>query len=117
MAGLAKAAPQRFTSTIKRLAEGRIDKTQPYVFSGEAEDVGEDLATPVTEDYKEGDNKFTGTIEKIVADYHAATSRGRKSRGAPRRNNRRGYELNMGPVDRSMPEQIQIQQRREEGSR
>ena len=50
----------------QKVAEGRIDKTQPYVFSGEGEDVGEDLETPVTEDYKEGDNKFTGTIEKIT---------------------------------------------------
>ena len=48
------------------VGRGRIDKTQPYVFSGEGEDVGEDLETPVTEDYKEGDNKFTGTIEKIT---------------------------------------------------
>jgi len=27
---------------------------------------GEDLGTPVTEDYKEGDNKFTGTIDKVM---------------------------------------------------
>jgi hypothetical protein len=31
--------------------------------SDETEDVGEDLATPVTEDYREGDNKLTGTID------------------------------------------------------
>ena len=38
-----------------------------FVFSAdETEDVGEDLATPVTEDYKEGDNKFTGTIDKVT---------------------------------------------------
>lgn len=40
----------------------RIDKTQPFDFSGE----GEDLETPVSEDYKEGDNKLTGTIDKIT---------------------------------------------------
>jgi len=30
--------------------------------SDETEDVGEDLGTPVTENYREGDNKLTGTI-------------------------------------------------------
>jgi hypothetical protein len=51
----------------EKVAEGRIENTVPYVFSAdETEDVGEDLATPVTEDYKEGDNKFIGTIEKVT---------------------------------------------------
>ena len=50
----------------QKVGEGPIDKTQPYMFSGEGEDVGEDLETPVTEDYKEGDNKFTGTIDKVT---------------------------------------------------
>ena len=31
-------------------------------------DVGTDEATPVTEEYAEGDNAFTGTIEKITVD-------------------------------------------------
>ena len=48
-------------------ARGPIERTQPFVFSAdETEDVGEDLGTPVTEDYKEGDNKFTGTIDKVT---------------------------------------------------
>jgi hypothetical protein len=51
----------------EKVAEGRIENTVPFIFSAdETEDVGEDLGTPVTEDYKEGDNKFTGTIEKIT---------------------------------------------------
>jgi arylsulfatase len=51
----------------QKVGEGRIDHTAAFVFSGdETEDVGEDLATPVTEDYKEGDNKFTGTIDKVT---------------------------------------------------
>jgi hypothetical protein len=51
----------------QKVGEGRIDKTHPFVFSGdETEDVGEDLGTPVTEDYKEGDNKFNGIIEGIM---------------------------------------------------
>jgi hypothetical protein len=51
----------------QKVGEGRIDKTQPYIFSADdTEDIGEDLGTPVTEDYKEGDNKFTGTIDKVT---------------------------------------------------
>lgn len=34
----------------------------------ETADVGVDDATPVTEDYKERDNKFTGKIEKMTID-------------------------------------------------
>jgi hypothetical protein len=29
-------------------------------------DVGQDGETPVTDDYKEGDNKFSGKIQKVV---------------------------------------------------
>ena len=51
----------------EKVGEGRIEKTHPFVFSADdTEDVGEDLATPVTEDYKEGDNKFTGKIDKVT---------------------------------------------------
>ncbi len=39
------------------------------IFSAdETADVGEDEATPVTEDYKAYDNKFTGTILKVTVD-------------------------------------------------
>jgi arylsulfatase len=51
----------------KKAAEGRIDHTNAFVFSAdETADVGEDDATPVTEDYKERDNKFTGKIRRIT---------------------------------------------------
>ncbi len=50
------------------LAEGRIARTQPFAFSAdEGADVGEDLATPVTEEYQVP-AKFTGTIHKITID-------------------------------------------------
>jgi len=53
----------------KKIAEGRIDRTQPMIFSAdETADVGEDDATPVTEDYKACDNKFTGRILKVTVD-------------------------------------------------
>jgi arylsulfatase len=64
--GVGKGGTATLYVNDQKVGEGRIDKTQPFVFSGEGEDVGEDLETPVTEDYKEGDNKFTGAIDKIV---------------------------------------------------
>jgi arylsulfatase len=51
----------------EKVAEGRIERTQGFVFSAdEGADVGLDGETPVTDDYKEGDNKFTGKIQKVV---------------------------------------------------
>jgi hypothetical protein len=48
------------------LAEGRIARTQPFAFSAdEWADVGEELATPVTEDYQ-SPARFTGTIRKVA---------------------------------------------------
>jgi arylsulfatase len=53
----------------KKVAEGRIDRTQGYAFSAdEGADVGVDEGTPVTEDYKEGDNRFTGKIQKVTVE-------------------------------------------------
>jgi arylsulfatase len=50
----------------EKVAQGRIGNTVPLVFSAdETADVGTDESTPVTEDYAEGDNAFTGTIEKV----------------------------------------------------
>jgi arylsulfatase len=51
----------------KKVAEGRIGKTQPNMFSADdAADVGVDEGTNVTDDYKQGDNQFTGIIEKVT---------------------------------------------------
>ena len=53
----------------KKVAEGRIERTQPAVFSAdETADVGVDDATPVTEAYKAWDNAFTGKIIKVTVD-------------------------------------------------
>jgi len=53
----------------RKVAEGKIPKTEPYAYSGdEGVDVGMDNETPVSNDYKERDNKFTGTIKKITVD-------------------------------------------------
>jgi arylsulfatase len=56
-----------------KVAEGRIDQTQCCVFSAdEGTDVGMDEGTPVTEDYKERDNKFTGKIHSITIELKEA---------------------------------------------
>ena len=53
----------------QKVAEGRIGNTTPFLFSAdETADVGLDAATPVTEDYAEGDNAFTGMIEKVTVE-------------------------------------------------
>lgn len=52
----------------KQVATSRIEHTIPFLFGAETADVGVDLYTPVTEDYKKGDNKFTGTIDKVTID-------------------------------------------------
>ncbi len=51
----------------KQVASGHIPKTQPFIFSAdEGVDVGEDAETAVSKDYKQGDNKFTGKVVKVV---------------------------------------------------
>jgi arylsulfatase A-like enzyme len=56
----------------KKVAEGRIERTQPMMFSAdETADVGVDEAMPVTEDYKKGDNAFTGRIHKVTIEVGA----------------------------------------------
>jgi hypothetical protein len=52
----------------KKVASGRIERTIPFIFGAETADVGEDLYTPVTSDYAKGNNKFTGTIDKVTID-------------------------------------------------
>jgi arylsulfatase len=53
----------------KKVAEGHIPKTEPYAFSGdEGADVGVDLETNVSPDYKPINNAFTGTIEKVTVE-------------------------------------------------
>ena len=58
----------------KKVAEGRIPKTQPYAFSGdEGVDVGVDNETMVSNDYQPGENKFTGKIIKVTIDTKLST--------------------------------------------
>jgi len=51
----------------KKVSEGHIPKTQPFMFSAdEGADVGLDGETNVSPDYKQGDNAFTGRIVKVT---------------------------------------------------
>ena len=53
----------------KKVAEGRIERTQPMLFSlDDAADVGIDEGTPVTEDYTAQGSAFTGKILKVKVD-------------------------------------------------
>ena len=67
--GLGKGGTGTVFVNGKKVAEGRIELTQAMAFSiDDAADVGEDEGTPVTEDYKANDNKFTGKIAKVTID-------------------------------------------------
>ncbi|MFB3048996.1 MAG: sulfatase-like hydrolase/transferase, partial [Acidimicrobiia bacterium] len=51
------------------VGQGRIDKTQPMIFSAdETTDVGADSATPVSDDYGPQDSHFNGRIEWVQID-------------------------------------------------
>jgi arylsulfatase len=53
----------------RKVAEGRVERTQGFAFSAdEGADVGVDEGTPVTEDYAERNNKFTGKIHKVTVE-------------------------------------------------
>jgi arylsulfatase len=48
-----------------QVASGRVERTEPIGFGSEYTDVGRDAQSPVTTDYRAGDNAFTGTIKWI----------------------------------------------------
>ena len=65
--GLGKGGTGTLFVNGEKVAEGPIDRTQAGIFSAdEGVDVGMDGETPVTDDYKERDNKFTGKIHKVT---------------------------------------------------
>jgi hypothetical protein len=67
--GIAKGGTATILVNSEMVASGRIERTQGMIFSGdETADVGVDGATPVTTDYKERDNAFTGKILKVTVD-------------------------------------------------
>src|SRR5262249_4300694 len=67
--GLGKGGAGTLLVNGEKVAEGKIARTQPNVFSAdEGADVGQDGETPVTDDYPEGNNRFTGKIHKVVVE-------------------------------------------------
>lgn len=66
--GLGKGGTGTLFVNDKKVGEGRIDRTQPMIFSAdETADVGIDLGTPVVEAIgAEHKSKFTGTIAKVT---------------------------------------------------
>ena len=68
--GLGKGGLGTIFVNGKKVAQRRIEQTQPLVFSGtEGADVGEDGETPVVEDYGiRAPYKFTGKINKVTID-------------------------------------------------
>jgi arylsulfatase len=63
----------------QKVAEGRIDQTQPGIFSAdETADVGEDLGTPVVEAIgAEEQSKFTGRIPRVTIEVSDTAPPGR----------------------------------------
>jgi arylsulfatase A-like enzyme len=54
---------------FQQVGEVRVPRTMPFAYSGdEGVDVGTDNETPVTEDYKAGNNKFTGQIHQVTVE-------------------------------------------------
>ena len=67
--GIAKGGTASLLVNGEKVASGRIEHTQFAIFSAdETAGVGMDDATPVTTDYKERDNSFTGKIVKVTVD-------------------------------------------------
>lgn len=66
--GLGKGGMGTLYVNAQKVAEGRIERTQPMIFSAdETADVGIDLATPVVEAIgSEAKSKFTGRIPKVT---------------------------------------------------
>jgi arylsulfatase len=66
--GLGKGGVGRLFVNDRKAAEGRIERTQPMIFSAdETADVGIDLATPVVEAIgSEARSRFTGRIPKVT---------------------------------------------------
>jgi arylsulfatase len=67
--GIGKGGTATILVNGEQVASGRIERTQPMIFSAdETAAVGVDDATPVTADYRERENAFTGRILKVTVD-------------------------------------------------
>jgi arylsulfatase A-like enzyme len=67
--GIGKGGTATILVNGEKAATGRMERTQAILFAlDETAGVGQDDASPVTSDYKEHDNSFTGKIFKVVVD-------------------------------------------------
>ncbi|MBM7503390.1 arylsulfatase [Agromyces aurantiacus] len=67
--GLGRGGALRLEVDGTSVGEGRLEQTVPMIFSGdETTDIGEDLASPVSDDYPAGGNAFTGRIAWVQID-------------------------------------------------
>jgi arylsulfatase A-like enzyme len=71
--GLAKGGSVVLYVDGAKAGEGRVDATQPMIFSAdETTDVGADGGTPVSDDYGPKDSRFTGRIRWVQLDIDQA---------------------------------------------
>ena len=67
--GLAKGGTVSLYVDGAKVGEGRVDATQPMIFSGdETTDVGSDGGTPVSDDYGPKDSRFNGRVRWVQID-------------------------------------------------
>jgi arylsulfatase len=67
--GLAKGGTAMLFADGQKVGEGRVDATEPMIFSGdETTDLGSDTATPVSDEYGPATSRFTGQIQWVQID-------------------------------------------------
>jgi len=67
--GLAKGGDLTVYLDGQPVGNGRLNASIPMLFSGdETCDVGEDTASPVSDDYLPGESRFTGTVNWVQLD-------------------------------------------------
>jgi arylsulfatase A-like enzyme len=67
--GLAKGGDLSLYVDGDQVADGRLEASIPMIFSGdETCDVGQDSASPVSDDYGPGESRFTGTVNWVQLD-------------------------------------------------
>jgi arylsulfatase len=65
----ADGGTSRLSVDGKQVDEKHVPRTMPFAYSAdEGVDVGRDDETPVTEDYKERDNRFAGKIHRVTVE-------------------------------------------------
>jgi arylsulfatase A-like enzyme len=71
--GLGKGGDASLYLDGEEIARGRVEATMPLIFSGdETTDLGDDTATPVSDDYATTDRRFTGKVDWVQVDIDAA---------------------------------------------